>query len=216
MDRRALLPVGVVCLVLLSGCAGIGLSNDGGSEPGTTTTTTAEPTTTTTAEPTTTTANETTTTTAEPWAAPPRPNTPFQNNLDEVAGNRIQSADIVAGNGSSQFTLEVAANTSMPSVDPAEHGSVRGEPFLLGYANATIENTSNGVKVNGTLIERSEILAQEENGTFTITIREGGLEAADVEEGETKLLVLLMDRDKDWDDIYGIRRVTIEYVPSGE
>jgi hypothetical protein len=98
----------------------------------------------------------------------------------------------------------------MASVDPAKYGTVKGEPFLLVYANSTIQNTSNGVKVNGTLVERSEYLSQSDEGTFTIEVKEGGLKEAGAGEKETDLIVLLMDRDKTWDDIYGLRKLTVE------
>ncbi|SHK78417.1 hypothetical protein SAMN05444342_2169 [Haladaptatus paucihalophilus DX253] len=182
-----------------------------------TTDTSSDVTTTTTAQATTT---QATTTTAESsWSEPKAPNTPLQNKMDsEDGGNWIQSVSVVntkSGNGGyAAFDLKVEANTDMHHVDPAEHGTVNGEPFFLVYADGSLDNGSRFTRTEGTLIERMDV-SRDENGEFTITIRPGGLEKAGVEDGEVKLMVLLMDEDKDWDDIYGVATVTVDYS-SGE
>jgi hypothetical protein len=205
--------VGIVCLVLLAGCAGGGLSGDGGepSPTETTATPTATPTPTATATPTPT-ATATPTPSVEPWTEPSQPNLPLENKVGEA--NRIESVEVVdrgAAGGNAAFTLEISANTSMPSIDPAKYGTVVGEPFVLVYVNASIPDESGKLEPEGTLVERSELLAQEENGTFTLPVRKGGLEAAGVDDGDVQITVLLMDEDSDWDDIYGKTELTVEY-----
>ncbi len=116
-----------------------------------------------------------------------------------------------SGGGYSDFNLKINADTLMDDVDPAEHGTVRGEPYFLVYADGSLDNQSRFSYTNGTLIERKQV-SHDENGEFVIDVRPGGLEEAGAD-GEVTLLVLLMDEDKDWDDIYGVSRVTVKYSP---
>lgn len=220
MERKTILAVGIVSLVLLAGCSGAGPSGSQNETTGAETTTavaTTGATATTTAD-TTTGATETTTdtaTTTETWTEPSVPNEPLQNKIDE-SGNRIDSIETGGDGfteGTSTVTMTVLANTSMPSVDPAEHGTVRGEPYLLAYVNTSLTNGSRFSTVNGTLIQRSGQLHQEPDGEYTLTIHREALESADVDAGTVEVLVLLMDRDSQWDDVYGLERVSVEYVP---
>ena len=223
MKRGALITVGVACLILLGGCVGpLGTdgtpdeATNGGTEgPTETPSETATETPTPTPTPT---ATATPTATPEPsWSEPQQPNRPLQNNMDEEEGERIHSIEVTGSGGGDEghasFRLDVTANTSMPDVDPAEHGTVRGEPFFLVYLDATTENDSRFTYVEGSLVERSPELSHRESGEFTLSVPQGAFEENGAEAGEHELLVLLMDRDKDWDDIYGMQTVTIEYQP---
>jgi hypothetical protein len=168
---------------------------------------------------TTTTTTQAPTTSESSWSEPQSPNTPLQNKMEsEEGGNWIESVSVVntksANGGYSNFDLKVEANTDMHRVDPAEHGTVNGEPFFLVYVDGSLDNGSRFTRTDGTLIERSNV-SRDENGEFTIDIRPGGLEEAGAEDGEVELMVLLMDKDKDWDDIYGVTTVTVDYS-SGE
>ncbi|MFH5797782.1 hypothetical protein [Haladaptatus sp. CMAA 1911] len=186
------------------------------------TTDSAEETTTTsqtTSQTTTQSTTEATTTAESSWSEPQSPNTPLQNKMEsEDGGNWIESVSVVntksANGGYSNFDLKVKANTDMHHVDPAEHGTVNGEPFFLVYVDGSLDNGSRFTRTDGTLIERSDV-SRDENGEFTIDIRPGGLEEAGAEGGEVKLMVLLMDKDKDWDDIYGVTWVTVNYSSGG-
>jgi hypothetical protein len=86
----------------------------------------------------------------------------------------------------------------MPSVDPASHGTVGGEPYFLVYAE-------------GKLVERSKRILPKTDGTYTLEIRPGGLEEFGT--GEVRLTVKLMDLDSEYDDVYGVRNVTVTYSP---
>lgn len=211
MTRRSILTAGVVCLVLFAGCASFTSSYEETGTPTTAQSTDGAPTTAATASD--------RPTTSEPWSEPEPPNQPFERKLDDAQGNRIESVtvggtDSVDG-GSASVTLNVAANTSMPNVDPPDHGNVRGEPYLVAYANASIVSGRWYSRVNGTLLERSEVLAQEDNGTFSLSIPRRAFEETGVEQGPVVITVLLVDRDSEWDDIYGIERVEIEYDGAG-
>jgi hypothetical protein len=218
MERKSL-AISVACLVVLAGCAGglgaiEGESNPTSSSPATATSTpTAAPTATATPTPT-----PAPTPTPEPWTAPEQPNTPLENKLSQ--GNRIDSVEVTPGGDSGAdanvaFTLHVTANTSMPDIDPAKYGTVKGEPFFLVYANGTIDDSSGKVDVGGTLLERSERLPHREDGSFTLSVKEGALEAANVEGGEVEITVLLMDKDSEWDDIHGMEQLTVTYETNG-
>ena len=227
MKRAALITVGVVCLVLLGGCVAPFGGGDETDDPTATdtatptetatSTATQTPTETATASPTATATATPTATPQESWSEPEQPNTPLQNNMDEEEGERIQSIDVTGygggDDGSASFQLDVTANTSMPDVDPPEHGTVRGEPFFLVYLDATTENDSRFTYVEGALVERSPELSHESSGEYTLTVPQGAFEENGAEPGEHELLVLLMDQDKDWDDIYGMQTVTVEYQP---
>lgn len=228
MKRSALIAVSVVCMVLLAGCGGLDPGNFGDSpEDPTATGTPAETTPATateaptatetpTATPTETATSTPTATQRESWSEPEQPNTPFQDNRDEENGTRIKSIEVTGSGGeggNASFTLEVTANTSMPAVDPPEHGTPRGEPFFLVYLNASSEEDGRFTYVEGDLVERSPELSHEEEGEFTLTVPQEAFEHYDTEPGEHELLVLLMDEDKEWDDIYGLQRITVEYQP---
>jgi hypothetical protein len=214
--KRGWPTVAIVCLVALAGCAGGGLSSDG-EEPTPTETATAtatptpEQTVTETPTPTAT-ATATATPSVEPWTEPGQPNLPLENKMTEE--NRIESVDVVdqgSADGPAAFTLEITANTSMPHIDPAKYGTVVGEPFVLVYVNASVPNESGKFEPEGTLVERSAVLTREENKTFTLPVRKGGLEEAGVDDGDVEITVLLMDEDSDWDDVYGKTKMTVEY-----
>jgi hypothetical protein len=239
MKRTTITLLLVLCLVV-AGCSSLTGSDDGAASttstienPTASTTSTAAASTTegnaettdsaeettTTSQSTTATTTQATTTTESSWSEPQSPNTPLQNKMEsEDGGNWIESVSVVntksANGGYANFDLQVKANTDMHHVDPAEHGTVNGEPFFLVYVDGSLDNGSRFTRTDGTLIERSDV-SRDENGEFTIDIRPGGLEEAGAEDGEVKLMVLLMDKDKDWDDIYGVATVTVNYS-SGE
>ncbi|WP_458188151.1 hypothetical protein [Haladaptatus sp. NG-WS-4] len=233
MTRTTISLVLVVCLVL-SGCASLGgdTGNTSGkattttqttvttSAGGTTTadTTTADTTTadTTTADTTTTGTTTATTSTEEAWSEPKSPNTPLQNKIESDDGRRIESVTVVdeteaSDGGYSDFDLQVTADTQMENIDPADHGDVVGEPYFLVYVGGSLDNGSRFTDTNGTLIERSDYVTQKTNGEYTVTVHPDGLEKANVKDGEIELTVLLMDKDSDWDDIYAVKTITIEY-----
>lgn len=227
MKQKSLITIAVASMVLLAGCGGLDPGNFGDSPDdstdgeATTATETASATATEAPSPTATpTVTETATPSATPkesWSEPEQPNKPLQNNTGENSEPRIKSVEVTGSGGGTQgsasFTLDVTANTSMPSVDPAEHGSVRGEPFFLVYLNASTEEDDRFVYVEGALVERSPELSHDSEGEYTLTVPQEAFEHYDAEPGEHELLILLMDQDKDWDDIYGLERVTIKYQP---
>ncbi|MCO8244385.1 MULTISPECIES: hypothetical protein [unclassified Haladaptatus] len=191
-------------------------ADGGGSES--TSTTTSEATQTTTTAAATTTTTTTTTTSADSWTKPKPPNTPLQNKMDENDGSRISNVEVIhkeeaSDGGYSNFDVAFSANTSMKRVDPAEHGTVRGEPYFLVYANGDLDNGSRFTDTSGTLIERTPVVSQEKNGDFAIEIHPEALDKAGAD-GKVKLMILLMDRDSDWDDIYGVAWVTVDYSSS--
>ena len=236
MKRSVLLVVAVAVMVLLAGCGGLDPGDFGDAPedstddatateatpaeatdaPTATETETATPTETETATPT----ETPTPTPGEEWSEPEQPNRPLQDNRDEEEGSRIHSVEVTGfgggEEGNASFRLDVTANTSMPSVDPAEHGSVRGEPFFLVYLNASTESDDRFTYVEGTLVERSPELRHDSEGEYTLMVPEGAFEENGADPGEHELLVLLMDRDKEWDDIYGLERVTVQYEPGEE
>lgn len=180
----------VVLVVLLAGCSGFGPTE--GSPTGTATpTTTATPT-------------STPTPTATPypeWNSPQPPNRPTEDKIEEgristvTFANEESAAD---GDGYANFDLEVVADTRMENIDPPEHGDVEGEPYLL-------------VEINGTLFARTEILPMDANGTFPVQIRKRGLDQ--FEPGALEVTVRLVDRDSEYDDVYGVWTGTITYNP---
>ncbi|WP_433631934.1 hypothetical protein [Halomicrococcus sp. NG-SE-24] len=205
MERRSLMTVAVVVTLLLAGCSGLDSSGNTSTTAATTTTTqTTEPTTTTTSTST------TSTSTTESWSKPAAPNKPLQNKMDEEDRDRMKSVQTESRAGGG-FDLTVTADTRMEDVDPADHGTVVGEPYFLVYAGGSLDNKSRFSYVNGTLAERSSEVTQKENGEYTLEVDSEALEKANVEEGKVEVLVLLMDKDSDWDDIYGVRKVTVEY-----
>jgi hypothetical protein len=155
IPRRPLRPaierrLGVVFLasiVLLASCSSLA-GGAGESE------TTAEPTPTATLAPTATATETPTTATATPadelptWYEPERPNTPIEPKLEESQGDRLSAVEVVervemADGGYSDFRLEFGAKTSMPSVDPADHGTPRASrisPYTRG--NRTVRGSA--------------------------------------------------------------------------
>lgn len=138
--------------------------------------------------------------------------------MDENDGSRISNVEVIhkeeaSDGGYSNFDVAFSANTSMERVDPAEHGTVRGEPYFLVYANGDLDNGSRFTDTSGTLIERTPVVSQEKNGDFAIEIHPEALDKAGAD-GKVKLMILLMDRDSDWDDIYGVAWVTVDYSSS--
>lgn len=231
MNRRALIVLAVAGLVLFAGCASLISSRD---EGGTTTTvettteateTTAEATETTTedAETTTedgetTTEDTETTTTSESWSVPEETNKPLQKKYRNESKERMKSIE-VDGEGSSEdgyssVEVTVTADSSMPNVDPEDHGDVEGEPFIVIYIDghlATSDDTEFATP-RGLLTARTPELEYDENGEFTLTVPQEAFEAAGVESGEeVELMVMLMDRDEEWDDIYGMEFVNVTY-----
>lgn len=235
MKRQSLIVLAVAGMVLFAGCASLISSRDNATttpEPTTGTTTTAEETTENgeNNETTETTddsdgSEETTTATEEPtttesWSQPEKPNTPLEDNVKETGENRITDVE-VGGEGSSEdgyssVELTIRANTSMPNIDPEEKGDVEGEPFILIYIDgrlATAED-SRFATPRGVIGARSPELEFDENGEFTLTVPQEAFEAAGVEPGDdVELMVLLLDRDKEWDDIFGKEFVEVTYNP---
>ncbi|MHB9288761.1 hypothetical protein ACKVMT_17155 [Halobacteriales archaeon Cl-PHB] len=222
MQRRLLTAVALATLVLLAGCAGLvgdgnetspaNDSDDLGDTPEATAT----------ASPTATAATTDTATDTESrvpdWNRPSPPNLPLQHKSNEAGENRMHTLEVREGIGSaesgySSFVVEMTANTSMPNVDPADHGTAKGEPYFLVYVDGSIEFNSTGGHVDGTLVERSAIVGQKSNGTFAMWVPEEGMEETGVEPGEHEILVVLMDEDSEYDDIYGWKTVTVEYAP---
>lgn len=236
MDRQLVAVLGVAALVLMAGCATLVDQQEGEGttvteSPGTTAATTADSTTSatttesstatteqTTDGSTTTSSTATTTTTAESWSSPEEPNEPLQIKYGNGTANHIKSV-AVDGEGSSaegysSVELTVTANTSMENVDPASHGTVEGEPFILVYVDghlATAED-SNFATPRGVLVSRTDTLPYNDPGEYTVSVPQEAFEASGVESGEeTELMVMVMDRDSDWDDIYGKQFVNVTY-----
>ncbi len=203
MNRHRSAVIVLVLAVALAGCSGIG----GSDNTSTTTTTTSAPTqtssTTTSSStgPTTTTATTTTTTTTttvEKWEPPQAPNTPIDDKIGN--DNRIKSVTFTnkeqakSGNGVSNFDVEVVANTSLPNVDPEP--LVDGDPYFL-------------VKINGERVGRTGVRFQHDEGTYTVEIDKRAFEQFD--SGTLNVEVLMLDKDKQTDDMYGKWTGTIKY-----
>ncbi|RZH68463.1 hypothetical protein [Natrinema altunense] len=139
------------------------------------------------------------------WQPPEEPNRPLEDKRED----RIRSVTFVDkepaanGDGYSNFTLEIVANTSMESVDPPEHGDVIGEPYFFVKINEDEQK----------LVERTDQVRMDENGTYHIDVRPAGLEEFGA--GPLTVEVFLMDEDKDWDDIYDAVGREIQYAPDG-
>lgn len=237
MKRHSVIVLAVAGLVMFAGCASLISARD--NSPETTESpqvTTAQETTesaqttensdddteeTTTEEeepePTTTTTTVTTTT-EESWSQPEPPNTPLQDNIEEEGVNRIKEI-AVGGTGSdeegySTVELTIRANSSMPNVDPEEHGDVEGEPFFVIYINGHLvtSDDTNYATPRGFIATRTGEVAYEDDGEFVLRVPKEAFEAAGVEDGsDVELMVLLLDQDKDWDDIYGKQFVNVTY-----
>ncbi|WP_425499745.1 hypothetical protein [Natrinema caseinilyticum] len=132
-----------------------------------------------------------------------------RKDLEENLPERIETVRFVDkvpaedGEGYSNFNLEVVANTSMENIDPPSHGTVRGEPYFFVKINQGQDNRK--------IIERTAQVPMKEDGTFHIDVRPAGIE----EFGQTTLNVevFLMDKDKDWDDVFDATTQTIEFNP---
>ena len=139
------------------------------------------------------------------WTPPEEPNRPLEDKREDRI-ERVEFVDTVPaadGEGYSNFNLEVVANTSMESVDPPEHGDVVGEPYFFVKINEGPGNRK--------IVERTEQVRMEENGTFHIDVRPAGIE--EFGEGPLTVEVFLMDEDKDWDDIYDAVGTDIHFNP---
>ncbi|PCR92497.1 hypothetical protein [Natrinema ejinorense] len=140
------------------------------------------------------------------WSPPEEPNRPIEDERED----RIESVEFVdkepvaSGDGYSNFNLEVVANTSMEDVDPPEHGDVEGEPYFFVKINEDEQK----------LLERTDEVRMEENGTFHIDVRPAGIEEFGA--GSLTVEVFLMDEDKDWDDIYDSVGRDIQYNPDAD
>lgn len=232
MKRQSVLVLAVIGMMMFAGCASLISSRDNSAETTETTSVTTQETTespettetdeTTTEEETTstTTTTTTTTTTKESWSPPERPNRPLEKAYEERGENHIRDVE-VGGEGStdegySSVELTVRANTSWQNIDPEDRGSVEGEPFILVYINGHLA-TSNDTRFatpRGVIGARSPQLELQENGQFTITVPQEAFEASGVEPGDdVELMVLVMDRDKEWDDIFGKQVVEFTYNP---
>ncbi|WP_266077302.1 hypothetical protein [Haladaptatus caseinilyticus] len=203
MNRHRLTVIVLVLAVVLAGCSGIGGSDD----PTSTTTTTDAPSSTatqTSTAPTSsstsagTTTTTTATTTVAEWEPPKGPNTPIDDKIGD--NNRIKSVTVVNkvqaknGNGVSNFDVEIVANTSLPGVDPEP--LVDGDPYFL-------------VRINGERVARGGVRFQHDEGTYTVEIDKGAFQQFD--SGMLEVEVLMLDKDKKTDDLYGRWTGTVQY-----
>lgn len=240
MDSRVLISIAVALLVVSAGCATVSSSLGDDSEtvtgtPVTATTqstsgttsqeSTAESTTQSTTESTTETSTttestetSTTTTSDGEWSQPKDLNTPLEKKYLNESQPRISSVSIdgtgSAAEGYSSVEVSVTANTSMRKMDPEDHGSVEGEPFFIIFLDghlATSDDTRFATP-RGLRVARTPVVEYEEDGTFTLTVPQDAFEAGGVEDGEeVTLMIMLMDKDSEWDDIYGLRKVEVTY-----
>lgn len=204
MRTTALVAAAVALSLALAGCSGI-VPSPVGTE--TTASADAAPDDATATETSSPSQSATPTLTPEPTATatpeyeePQPPNTPMEGKHREDGMERIRSVEFVNaertdGGAYSNFDLRVGADTRMSNVDPADHGDVEGEPYFLVY-------------VEGELVERSEIVAHR-NGTFEVRVHPGALRQFD--DGSLELRLLLMDRDSQYDDVYGVWETSFEY-----
>lgn len=186
---------GLVVVMSVAGCAGLGaMGSDASTSPASTVTQTP-----TASQP------ATTTTTATPypaWQPPAPPNRHLENKIE---AGRIPAVEFVNtvpganGTGYSAFDLAVTADTRMANVDPPAHGDVEGEPYFIVY-------------VNEKRFARKDAVPMRENGTFLIELNPRGLEQ--FEPGELDIKIRLYDEDSQWDDIYGVWTGTVEYSPT--
>lgn len=165
-------------------------------------------------------AQESTTATAE-WSLPEYPNTPLQDKTtEENVTNHVKSITVVDNgsddSGSGAVEVAVTANTSMERVDPAEHGTVRGEPYMIAYINGELVrvNDTSRYEVSEPPVQRTSELGMDENNEVTLEIPHAAFEATGTKPGEATVMVLLLDKDKTWDDIYGKATVSVTYDPS--
>lgn len=190
--------------MLLAGCTGFSPAGESPTSPESPTSS-ESPTPTATSTPTATpspTPTATPTETPYPeWNSPQPPNQPTEDKREEGRISRVTFVNTEPasdGDGYANFDLEVVADTRMENVDPPDHGDVRGEPYLL-------------VEINGELFARTPTLPMEANGTFSVQIEKTGLDQFDA--GALDVTVRLVDKDSEYDDIYGVRNATIRYEP---
>ncbi|SIR10130.1 hypothetical protein SAMN05421858_1423 [Haladaptatus litoreus] len=205
MNRHRSTVLVLILAIMLAGCSGIGGSNDT-----TTTTTTDAPTSditettatdssTTSAETTiTTTSTTTTTTTVEEWEPPEAPHTPIDDKIGDdnhiksvTLTNKVQAKN---GNGVTSFDVDVTADTNLTGVDPEP--LVDGDPYFL-------------VRVDGERVGRTSVRFQHDEGTYSVDIDERAFEQFD--SGTLEIEVLMLDQDKQTDDLYGRWTGTVEY-----
>jgi|GEM_PF-992136 len=186
--------------------------------PTATVTATATPTATATVTPTDTPTATATATPTDEWSLPEHPNKPLENKLqNESVTNRVKDVAVTggteSGDGYTGVEVSVTANTSMPHIDPPEHGTVAGEPFFIVYVDSPLVNESDSrfSRVDGPPIQRKSVTF-EGNGTFTLDVPQAALESAGTDPGEAELMVVLFDEDKAYDDIYGVGRVNFTYA----
>lgn len=136
---------------------------------------------------------------AESWTQPEPPHQPTEDKLD----GRIDGVDIInkqqasSGSGYTDFDLRVGANTWLEDVDPDPEPD--GNPYFA-------------VEINGTLVARTDVVPFREQGSFEIPVEQGALEQFDP--GTLEIRILLLDIDKQTDDLYGEWTGTIEYQPA--
>lgn len=158
---------------------------------------------------------------SEEWSLPEYPNSPLEDKMaEETVDNHIKSIEVVgqgSGDGGySSVELTITANTSMKRIDPGSHGTVRGEPYLIAYIDSKLVRVEGTPRYNvtGPPVQRSEELGINENTEATLEIPQAAFEATGTEPGKVTIMVLLLDGDKSWDDIYGHATVTVTYEPS--
>lgn len=206
MHRHDLATIALVLSLALAGCSAV-LPSSGGpgaSSPTATATPTASDTPAPTESPTPTASPtptpEPTPTPTPEYEEPKPPNTPMEGKNHDDGKERLRTVEFVNAERTddgayTNFDLEMHADTRMEDVDPANHGDVEGEPYFLVY-------------VDGELVERSDYV-EFRNGTFVVDVHPGGLDQ--FESGTHDMEVLLMDRDSEYDDVYGVWRTEFAY-----
>ncbi|RRJ32341.1 hypothetical protein [Halocatena pleomorpha] len=131
------------------------------------------------------------------WTPPETPHKPTEDKRD----GRINDVDIInkkaSGGGYSNFDLQVGANTWMKDVDPEPE--VDGDPYFA-------------VEINGTLVARTDLVPFRKQGSFKVPVDQGALQQ--FAPGTLKIRILLLDIDKQTDDLYGEWTDTIKYQPA--
>lgn len=111
----------------------------------------------------------------------------------------INTESATSKNSYTDFDLRVGANTWMKNVDPPKDED--GEPYFI-------------VKINGTLVARTDIVSFRKTGSFTIPIKRAALDQFDA--GTLELRVSLFDEDSHYADLYDTWTGTMEYQPASE
>ncbi|WP_435153884.1 hypothetical protein [Haladaptatus sp. DFWS20] len=204
MNRHRSTVIVLVLAIMLAGCSGIGGSDnpttttDAPTSTSTQMSSTSTSSSTSTDSTTTTSTTTTTTTTVEEWQPPKGPNTPIDDKIGD--NNRIKRVTLTNkvqaknGNGVSNFDVEIVANTSLPGVDPEP--LVDGDPYFL-------------VRINGERVARGGVRFQHDEGTYTVDIDKGAFQQFD--SGTLEVEVLMLDKDKETDDMYGRWTGTVQY-----